>query len=256
MVGQNIDVEGNARISELPIDNTADSLVVVLPDGTLGVMETSTIQAMIDQSILNFGLLVQTDLQHLLDYGFSPFELLAAGVSRDSLYGKIYQGGLIFYLDDQDTIPDIEGMVCAPANQGSTIIWGCNEVDLPDVPNVVDFSLVGPGAQIGDGTSNSTLILSEGNCPTSPATLACDTYDDGNHDDWFLPSAKELIEMYTNVGKGAPSPRTNIAGLNGIWYYSSTESSSSQAFAISMNNADVSKFIKTTTANIRAVRIF
>jgi hypothetical protein len=68
-------------------------------------------KAYVDQMLLNFGIsLGSVGIQGLLDVGYCPLELLAAGAEKDSLYGKTYQGGLIFYLDDQDVIPDVKGM--------------------------------------------------------------------------------------------------------------------------------------------------
>ena len=42
-VGQNLDIEGNAKISEMELNNTADSVVVKLADGTLAVREVSSL---------------------------------------------------------------------------------------------------------------------------------------------------------------------------------------------------------------------
>ncbi|MCB0669741.1 MAG: DUF1566 domain-containing protein [Saprospiraceae bacterium] len=43
LLSQNLQVEGNARISEMNKDNTADSVVVRLSDGSLGVRDVSTL---------------------------------------------------------------------------------------------------------------------------------------------------------------------------------------------------------------------
>lgn len=43
LLSQDLEVDGTARVSELTKNNTADSVVVVLPDGTFGVRDASSI---------------------------------------------------------------------------------------------------------------------------------------------------------------------------------------------------------------------
>lgn len=152
----------------------------------------------VDLKVLTLGLTL-LGVQGMLEADYNPLDLIAIGVSKDSLYGKMYQGGLIFYLDDLDTLPGIQGLIVAATDQSDGAAWGCHMMDLPGVPNVA-YPPTGLGAEIGDGQSNTSAILSVGNCPTSPAALACTNYTGGGYTDWFFPSAKELEQMENTVG--------------------------------------------------------
>ena len=73
---------------------------------------------------------------------------------------------------------------------------------------------LGLGAEIGDGFNNTNNILKD--CPTAPAALAARSLGP----DWFLPSAKELNQMYDN--------KETLEGVSGFtafsdYYWSSTE---------------------------------
>ena len=73
---------------------------------------------------------------------------------------------------------------------------------------------MGLGAEIGDGFNNTNDILKD--CPTAPAALAARSLGA----QWFLPSAKELNQMYIN--------KTTLEGVSGFTafsnsYWSSTE---------------------------------
>jgi hypothetical protein len=105
--------------------------------------------------------------------------------------GNLRDGGIVFWVDPTD---NTHGLVCARQDYPNTVEWGCNTTDLPSVPNVAynNGIPVGPGAEIGDGEPNTTGILAD--CPSAPAALAARSYGS----EWFLPSAKELNEMYVN----------------------------------------------------------
>ena len=92
--------------------------------------------------------------------------------------------------------------------------WGCNVTDLSNVSNVTSEPPIGLGAEIGDGFNNTNDILQD--CPTASAALAARSLGA----QWFLPSAKELSQMYIN--------KTTLEGVSGFTafsfdYWSSTE---------------------------------
>lgn len=174
-------------------------------------------------------------IQVLLDDGVTPQSLYDDGVDLEQLYGKMYEGGLIFYLD---TINGT-GMVAATENQSTGAAWGCSG------------ELLGiTGRYIGDGAQNTINIVS--NCSEiGIAARLCDELNLNGKDDWFLPSQDELNLIYTNL---------HLKGYGGFLddpFWSSTEfpllsSAMYQHFSTGvMNNA-----FKVNLGNVRAARVF
>jgi len=126
----------------------------------------------------------------------SPLDILNSGVSIDSLYGKTYVGGFIFYLNTMDGT----GMVAATEDQSENAEWGCIGVDIPNLVNVALLAappwvdLTAAGANIGEGESNTNAILAACNETNIAAKLCRDLGDE-----WFLPSIGELNLMYENL---------------------------------------------------------
>lgn len=90
--------------------------------------------------------------------------------------------------------------------------------------------------EIGAGRLNTTLLVNamgsaaymknETTATTTDryAAKVCDDFSHENegviYDDWFLPSLKELEQVYKNLFKATPT----IGGLRESWYWSSSES--------------------------------
>ena len=150
-----------------------------------------------------------TQVQALLAH-HAPFELFQAGIALDSLYGKRYEGGLIFYLNTDDGT----GMVAATEDQGQAE-WGCPGLDIVGL-NDVQSDETEVGARVGDGPANTKAIIAE--CPTPGiAARICDLLVLNGKDDWFLPSHAELDLIYKHLqvrGHSAFAPN---------WYWSSSE---------------------------------
>ncbi|MEO0684262.1 MAG: hypothetical protein AAFY76_04210 [Cyanobacteria bacterium J06649_11] len=176
-----------------------------------------------------------TKIQDLLNNGTSPLELIRNDVPIDSLYGKIYEGGLIFYLNSDDnsglitTIDDIE--------TGTTIFWGCEGNNIVGISDVVDNpplsgTEVLPGTRIGDGKLNTLAIVNECTEVGTAARICSDLVIDGNSN-WFLPSRGELALMYKNLylkGLGGFSDLTSS-------YWSSSELNEDAAWTIIFSDA-------------------
>ena len=144
---------------------------------------------------------------------------------------------------------EIHGLVCSFSDVATSVEWGCFGTDLPNVPNVPYNGGVpiGLGAEIGDGFNNTNAILQD--CPSAPAAVAARSLGP----DWFLPSAKELNQMYIN--------KTTLEGVSGFtafsnYYWSSTENVSYYAWKQNFYDGYQGPSNKYVTGSVRAVRAF
>ena len=205
------------------------------------------------QDLLDEGLTIQDllggglTIQDLLDGGQTPTNLYYGGVTFDSLYGKMYAGGLIFFL-----YPGAEiGLVAAPPfwdgiNDPDPIgPWGCIYVDIQGAQ----------GTTIGAGAQNTIDI--EAGCGTSGiAADLCANLVLNGFNDWFLPSKDELNEMYLKVGQGAAGPNQNIGGFANGSYWSSTEENSMSSWFHDFNINGQYTDDKELWYRVRPVRAF
>ena len=156
--------------------------------------------------------------------------------------GDVVNGGVVFWIDSTGQ----HGLVVAFSDVAINLDWGCNVTDLSNVSNVTSEPPIGLGAEIGDGFNNTNDILQD--CPTAPAALAARSLGA----QWFLPSAKELSQMYIN--------KTTLEGVSGFTafsfeYWSSTEYNNDFAFRfLFFGNSRITT--KDYTTNVRAVRAF
>jgi hypothetical protein len=160
--------------------------------------------------------------------------------------GDFRAGGIVFWVDPAD---NTHGLVCALSDDATQVAWGCSNTDLPNVPNVPynGGNPVGLGAEIGDGESNTNNILND--CPIAPAALAARFLGP----EWFLPSAKELNEMYIH--------ETTLEAVSGFsafsnFYWSSTEFDVNNAWVQNFGFGGQASTNKNGTHYVRAVRAF
>jgi len=170
--------------------------------------------------------------------------VIALEEAQPAVVGDLRAGGVVFWVDPAD---NRHGLVCALSDYVSIGVWGCYGTDLPSVPNVTTFPPSGPGAEIGDGLTNTNGILLD--CPTAPAALAARSYGP----EWFLPSAKELNEMY--VQKATLEAVSGFAPF-GSYYWSSTEDDNDSAWGQSFFGGVQGNGFKTNPDGVRAVRAF
>lgn len=171
-----------------------------------------------------------SQVQTLLDRGKTPKELYDGNTPLDSLYGKTYEGGLIFYLN----IIDGSGLVAATEdlttkNQNKQIRWGCPTIDIMYLNNVKDTpsdSETVIGARVGDGMLNTNAILAGCDEEDIAARLCAELILNGKND-WFLPSRGELNLMFKNLadpdGDGNVHDSNNLGKFTYEIYWSSTE---------------------------------
>ena len=183
----------------------------------------------------------------LLKAGQTPIDLYNSGVSVDSLYGKPYGGGLIFYLNTTTG----EGLVSAPVDQSAGAEWGC-----------WDNEIGGTSIAIGTGQANTTAIVN-GCSESGIAARHCDDLVYGGYVDWFLPSKDELNLMWENLadsdGNGVNTGATdsnNLGGFANENYWSSTEVVSELARLLSFSGGVHFSIDKNSMAYVRAVRAF
>jgi hypothetical protein len=177
-------------------------------------------------------------------YNGSSWAEVAATTVTYSI-GDIVNGGVVFWLDSTGQ----HGLVAAFSDVATSVEWGCSGTDLPNVSNVSYNGGVpaGLGAEIGDGFNNTNDILTD--CPTAPAAIAARSLGA----QWFLPSAKELNQMFIN--------KTTLEAVSGFsafsnYYWSSTELDSYNAWPQNFSNGSQVNFDKGSTDYVRAVRAF
>ncbi len=168
----------------------------------------------------------------------TPYEIYTSDQTLlDSLYGKSYQGGLIFYFD---TISG-SGLVAADSTTGWHF-WGCYGTD-------ITFGNGAVGTIIGTGNTNSEEIVHD--CTTEiSAAEECLDYSDGTYSDWFMPSIDELFEIYTQLHVN------NIGNYSPNVYMSSTEISGIQFKMVRFNTGAKEDMYKDEAANVVAIREF
>ena len=171
--------------------------------------------------------------------------LSSAANSTTYSIGDVVNGGVVFWLDSTGQ----HGLVAAFSDVATSVEWGCLSTDLPNVSNVPHNGGVpiGLGAEIGDGFNNTNDILQD--CPTAPAAFAARSVGA----QWFLPSAKELNQMYDN--------KTTLEAVSGFdafgnYYWSSTEGDVNIAWVQNFGNGNQNGFGKGNTVYVRAVRAF
>jgi hypothetical protein len=188
-------------------------------------------------------------VQQLLDDGVPPIEIFNQDIPLDSLYGKMYLDGFIFYLDTNDG----SGLVVATLDQSESAEWGCYDVDIAGAANALNFPSepeTEPGARVFDGEINTNAILAD-MCTNSTGT---DDYaakicrDFGP--EWFLPSREDLFLIQSNLIEN------NHGNFEANYYWSSTELDSLQAWMTRLKNLDQGFADKELPVHVRAVRSF
>lgn len=231
----------------------------VLKDCNFGTLNESDCSCNCPEGFLglNCEILDTRKTQLLIDkWKYKPIELYNKGIQLDSIYGKMYEGGIIFYLN----LTDGSGMVAAETDQSDNAEWGCPSTNLKTMNDVSSYPPKNntdtiTNARIGDGKRNTDLIVNECHDNFFAAKICKDLNLNG-YNDWFLPSRGELFEMFKNLkGSGVGNFNKDF-----YFYWSSTEHSNFDAWVVGYSNItniiDTGPISKTTQANIRSIRIY
>lgn len=147
--------------------------------------------------------------------------------------GDYFQGGYVIYVDNSQK----HGLI---GSQYDIYPFG-----IPWSPT--NLTTGATAASQYSGANNTSLITAMHGAGTY-AAIICEQYTNDGYADWYLPSSDETRDLYDN--------RTKL-GLSG-YYWSSTEVSSSSAYARNMNQytGTLSSFSKSSSYKVRAVRKF
>jgi hypothetical protein len=130
------------------------------------------------------------NIQQRLTSGESPFDIYQSNYTLlDSLYGKLYKGGLIFYLNTNNGT----GFVAATIDQSTAMAWDTTS-------NFINQTATGATLEeIGDGAANTSTIVTALDSLGMYAAKTCDDLSLNSKSDWFLPSIQEMGEMFYNL---------------------------------------------------------
>jgi hypothetical protein len=172
--------------------------------------------------------------------------------------GDYRDGGIVFYVADVATDLDGDGdldtgLVCAIQDHPDVIAWiqgGNTQTTINGVTS----------ASIGDGQTNTTAMMNQVGYTGGTAAVCNDysiTVNEITYSDWFLPSKKELNQMYTNKATINTTAVAN-GGSNfaDSYYWSSTENVNYLAWLQLFNNGTQNHFYKNLPYYVRAVRAF
>lgn len=173
-------------------------------------------------------------LQMRLHSGEST-ELLISEFPADSFYGKYYQAGYIFHINDDGT-----GIIADLNDYLTNANWGCAGTSI----NGADAK------EIGSGIVNSDSILAQCDDVYGAATF-CDGNSASGHNDWYLPSEAELKKMYLKLRK------RGIGNFTTDYYWSSTEGIvTNTAQHVLFMDGSIGTSTKSNSHKVRPVRNF
>ena len=161
--------------------------------------------------------------------------------------GDTYGGGIVFHL-----FTGGGGLIAAATDSSSGCAWGCHGTAITGAD----------GLAIGTGAQNTIDILND--CTT--AGIAADVANNASingYNDWYLPSASEIIEMVQNIGSldllglGDLLGLDSAAGIANSGYWSSTEGTFNSARTWQEDSQTLTVAGKNfATLNVRVIRTF
>lgn len=183
----------------------------------------------------------------------TPLEIVESGIPLDSLYGKVYAGGFIFFIDVDNLLAGAEGMVCTREPLSGAYTWGCQDFDVMGLNIVTEYPNNAfeneVGARPGDGLFNTQAIVNAG-CGNDAAAHACAELETAGYDNWFLPAIGTLDLMYKHLDAKGHVDFENRS------YWSSTQDGNTRAWRTSFGGGAHSEVGKLSTLLVSAVRTY
>lgn len=136
-----------------------------------------------------------------------------------------------------------------PTNNG--LLWCQFCININAIP---DFKTIASAVRDFNGETNTTSIINEldsGNRSTDYAAKVCANLVAYGFDDWYLPAAGELNEIYNELG---PLAMGGSGQISSGYYWSSTELSGLNAWWQNFENGDLEVFVKSNKFQCRCVR--
>ena len=204
------------------------------------------------------GLLVYNNGGSIGPDGFYYFDgtnwtsLASGGSSSGHYVGEVFSGGIVFFVDSTGQ----HGLMASLDN-----LNGGNEVEWSNVH--ADSS----GAySMTNGSANTDSIIDN---TTTSAALTCRNHTGGGHNDWYLPSNRELVllcsqdilidQVLDNDGnpntKGFIQETGSPDYANSV-YWSSTDDGSTNAWLFNFAQNYLVPDFKSNLARVRAIRAF
>jgi hypothetical protein len=165
-------------------------------------------------------------------------------------------GGFIFYINENYESDGWRYLELAPSvTEWDSTVWGVEGDDIPNLDNISENYEVGAGLQ-----NTAWIVAHTGAGSTYPAQL-CDALVYAGKDDWYLPSLKELTEIYYNLKRGSDinnKPYTPVGNIGESTYWSSTEVDSNNSRVQNLANLGGNSYQdnKSNPHCVRAIRRF
>ena len=197
--------------------------ISIVPDGDRTVRFIAKDHEMAELSIMMEGNDYELNMDLNYEHLGKPFQ--------GGVVGYVFQPGDSGYVEDQ-----IHGFIVAPTNVNNEQ-WGCYGASIGET-----------STSLGTGASNTAKIISS--CyEIDFAARLCDEFELNGYSDWFLVSKDELNILFQN--------RSYIGGfIDDSPYWSSSESSSDEAWIQYFPNGYQLKYFKNFTCIVRPVRTF
>jgi hypothetical protein len=170
-------------------------------------------------------------IQQRLDLGESPFSIVNSGVPINNIYGKTYQGGLIFHID----MVNSRGLVVTNYNVTGQKCFGCINID------------ISTSSDLYSGLQNTLNFITNGCDGYSGSVRACYDLVYNGYDDWFLPSSGECNAIIGNIPSWT---------LTEFWSSTQGPNSGYQLFATGNAGRNDGGYNRWCYGITRAVRIF